>query len=525
MNSFKLENSSLKFRLFALAVCLGLAGAILVLSQSILNRDEVAELVYPTRQVPAQDKSFYEDAFALVSMQEASTDKVGGLFVNHHLIAPELIAQSLLTARNQRPQTIVLISPNHFTAGYGRIITSEYDWETPFGTIASDRRLIQELKTDDELFTVDETPFKGEHGIYGVIPFVKRAFPQSMVLPLLVKDRASDDEIDRMVELLDEVLPDDALLVGSFDFSHYLSSDAADFTDAKSLAMIKSFDYESMGFWDVDSKQGLRLMLKLLERRGFTKFNEVAHTNSAKLSGNYEFTEITSYINGYFTAGEKSKSDSVTMLYFGKWSNAGMKYSNWRNTNYPLAKMDRIFGGADVTIGKTVDGAVLNSELSRLGYLYLLKGEGDYFSKRVRGKEITVFQISSVEDIQTFMGVSGLRVAFTDRLDLVQGIVQAGARAVLVDAPVAKIELYGKTPVLYGFGRTAFGEAVESDQDVLAGLEFGGEKTVIRLFPTEFDGLIRLIPRSRTDKIMNEIANASDEDLRNQIKNFIINIE
>src|SRR3989344_5312319 len=53
--------------------------------------------------------------------EEKPSEKVAGVIVNHHLLAPRLIARAINQLATLEPITIVLVSPNHFSAGVGQV--------------------------------------------------------------------------------------------------------------------------------------------------------------------------------------------------------------------------------------------------------------------------------------------------------------------------------------------------------------------------------------------------------------------
>ena len=258
-------------------------------------------------------KDFFEQAYGEVSTTRP-TDPIAGITVNHHLLAPNLIAQEFSLVATDKPMTVLLISPNHFYRGSGGLITSSYDWQTPYGVLQTDKSLVAKFAASG-LVNIDEVPFEQEHGINNIVGFIKRSLPNAKFVPLIVKENLSDSEADQMAKKLTEILPQNALVVGSLDFSHYLTSTAAMFHDTQTLAVMNNFDYGRISRLDIDSHPGLRLLLKYFDLTGNKKFVATSHENSSTISGNYNLTETTSYINGYFTAGNDKPNNARTTLY------------------------------------------------------------------------------------------------------------------------------------------------------------------------------------------------------------------
>lgn len=242
-------------------------------------------------------KEFFDQFYATVGQKKVS-DKIYGIVVNHHLLAGRLIAENLSLAETQKIKTIILISPNHFQVGRGKILTSAYDWQTPYGVLPADREILRKL---NGTAIVDEVPFEKEHGIFNEVAFIKKSFPKAKFVPIIIKDNLPESDAFELAEKLNSILPNDALVIASLDFAHEMTSDAADLADKKSMAILNNFDYTEVSQMAVDSKPSVRVFLKYLELRGAKKFNLVANSNSAKISGKLDQQDATSYITGYFT--------------------------------------------------------------------------------------------------------------------------------------------------------------------------------------------------------------------------------
>jgi AmmeMemoRadiSam system protein B len=247
-----------------------------------------------THLTASDQKTSIDNAFKKAGDVEKISNVVGAV-VNHHLLAPDLIAGTLAKISTSDPITIFLISPNHFTKGTGRIITSNLDWSTPYGILPSDRNAIASL-TADNFVSVDETPFDEEHGIYNIIPFIKKAFPNAKIVPLILKHNLTDGEADILAQKISTA--PNSIAVFSFDFSHYQTKQVADQHDNLALNAIRKFDYSQISSLDIDSKPGFRLMLKYAELSQAKDFELTYHSNSANYTG--DESDTVSYIDGLF---------------------------------------------------------------------------------------------------------------------------------------------------------------------------------------------------------------------------------
>jgi hypothetical protein len=147
-----------------------------------------------------------------------------------------------------------------------------------------------------------------EHGLYNIAPFIKRSFPNARVVAVAIKENAHIDLLQKLASIIQK--DKDAIIIGSFDFSHTLNIEGAKFHDAKSLDAIESFDTERVLDLDIDSMKGLYLLMKILEGKA-EAFSLFAHTNSAQVSNNVNAQDVTSYVTGVFTKGESQEEAKV----------------------------------------------------------------------------------------------------------------------------------------------------------------------------------------------------------------------
>lgn len=297
-------------------------------------------------------KSFYDDGYKNApTPQIQSASNIKGVIVNHHLLVPNLIAETIGTIATTAPVTVVLISPNHFHTGNGQIISSIYKWETPYGILDSNCSAISDLEKQGVL-NVAETPFENEHGVTGIVPFIKKSLPNAEIIPVIIKDTLSEDQLNTFVQHLYATLGNKIILVGSFDFSHYLPDAGAQFHDAKSLSVIKNFDYTGVKAIDNNSMPGLEIVLKYFEKEGAQHFDLIANANSAQVLHDPSIDETTSYIDGAFSIGPKDEDSTATVLAFGDMmlDRAVRQKINKNGAEYPFLSIKRFLIGSDIVV-------------------------------------------------------------------------------------------------------------------------------------------------------------------------------
>lgn len=246
------------------------------------------------------DRELFLSAIAR-STAVATSSQLSGVIIPHHLLAKQLIADSLVVASGGHYQDIVLLSPDHYSAGKTIISVSERNFSTVFGDLDSDRALIKLLKS---LSFVDEANFfYREHGLQASLPFIKYYFPQARIVAITFRSDAKPEQLDALIDLLEENLPADTLVIQSTDFSHYLTPLAAAGRDEETLAVLK--DNQPDKIWDlnqpanIDSLAAAYVQLKLQSELFKSRFIILAHHNSQEYSLE-PIVSSTSYLSGIF---------------------------------------------------------------------------------------------------------------------------------------------------------------------------------------------------------------------------------
>jgi len=224
---------------------------------------------------------------SLESASESITSStVVGLIVPHYEPVSFLTKQALEQVHTE-PDLIILIGPNHFEAGQGRILTGNYrgqNFGRPF-QFAEDE--MQHLLNTKIALREDKIISK-EHSIGTPLPLLQERFPKAKILPIILKYHQSQEDIDRLIATLQKFSDQDILIVGSIDFSHYRSSDIAPLFDDQTQKYIVTRDYQKIQTLNndyVDSPWGLILLLQYLEKRGVISQKVIAHTNTGLVAG------------------------------------------------------------------------------------------------------------------------------------------------------------------------------------------------------------------------------------------------
>ena len=270
-----------------------------------------------------------------------------GIVVPHHDMVAETRATYFKEISNQiDPKTIVILSPDHFNRANEAIITTDKLWETTVGSISPDLELIQRLA-----ITIQTEPFLKDHGVTSLLKDIRRFFPSSRLVPILINRNATFEEVILLTRSLYQECPD-CLLVSSVDFSHTTDAMVADLHDVLTMRELDSLDLEALyKEAEVDSPESLVALATWAKLHNQTKFELFSHTNSGFLS-NVKSGEMTTHIiGGYYKGKPEPIEDTVTFMAAGDVSLSRGVHSRIKIQPHLLDNIgERFFWGVDISL-------------------------------------------------------------------------------------------------------------------------------------------------------------------------------
>lgn len=238
----------------------------------------------------------YELAFAHAQISE-KTKVIAGI-TSHHFLAKDLIARFYFGIADDI-ENIVLIGPDHYSAltlGGVNVVTTELAWDTPYGQLEPNKNWIRKILNGNSNIRINDNIFKMEHSIYTEAPFIKKAFPQAKIVPLIVKNTYDYDKFIKIGENLKKILRGKTLLVISSDFSHEATKDDAKRYDDQSIVALQDLKPDNLNKITCDCRACISVMLGFLGEN--KKFHLVENKNSADFGSPDQ--KVTSYVSGYF---------------------------------------------------------------------------------------------------------------------------------------------------------------------------------------------------------------------------------
>ena len=146
-------------------------------------------------------------------------------------------------AQDGRPDTVVILGPNH--TGYGSAIALMNDgfWRTPFGDVEIDGETADQIVSETRLVDTDDSAHRFEHSIEVQLPFLQYLYDSEFkFVPIcfLMQDLQSAIEVGKA--LIEVLATKNAVVIASSDLTHYEPQAGAERKDMAALKAVQALD-------------------------------------------------------------------------------------------------------------------------------------------------------------------------------------------------------------------------------------------------------------------------------------------
>lgn len=219
---------------------------------------------------------------------------------HHNIVALQRAEAFAELAQQTQPQTIVVLSPNHFGSGTAEQIVANKIWTRHNGidVIQPNQELVAQLVAAN-VVTLDNAALSGEHGISNLLDDIGTYFPKAQLLPILLRDTVTVDQVAALMTELAVACAGQCGVIASVDMSHYLPAALADVHDQTTLRVLREQNQTDVWGLEVDSPASLAGVMQWAALNQLPEFAVLAQTNSGTLLGNPD-SETTSHILGYY---------------------------------------------------------------------------------------------------------------------------------------------------------------------------------------------------------------------------------
>ena len=216
---------------------------------------------------------------------------------------------------------VILIGFSHRHRFPGASIPRVRAYRTPLGDLPLDRQAARGLLAH-RLFDSYEKVHEREHSLEMQLPFLQRVAKGCRIVPICIGEMVGP-EIDAVADAILPLLDEETVLVVSSDFTHYgprfdyvpfkndVEANLAKL-DNQAARAITNVDCAAFSRYLMDTdatvcgRHPIRLLLRILEKRGGVQGRRLAYDTSGKSEG---FTNSVSYLSiAFWDAGRKTSA-------------------------------------------------------------------------------------------------------------------------------------------------------------------------------------------------------------------------
>ncbi|MDR1993122.1 MAG: AmmeMemoRadiSam system protein B [Nitrososphaerota archaeon] len=213
-------------------------------------------------------------------------------------------------AQDGKPDTVVLLGPNH--TGYGSALSVMRDglWQTPLGNIEINTTMADDILHKTPHLTVDALAHRFEHSLEVQLPFLQFLYGNSFkIVPICFQIQNYDVAVEIGHALVEALEDTNTLVIASSDMTHYESAKEALAKDQAALKKALALDVR--GFYDIIQTQnitacGFMPLTSLLIYAAdiCAKPEQLSYHNSGDITGDF------SNVVGYAAMSFKKQADS-----------------------------------------------------------------------------------------------------------------------------------------------------------------------------------------------------------------------
>jgi AmmeMemoRadiSam system protein B len=198
-------------------------------------------------------------------------------------------------ALDGKPDTIIILGPNHQGFGENISIMVEGKWKTPLGELEIDAEMAQDILKNSKIIKNDKKAHKYEHSIEVQLPFIQYIFGKDIkFVPICMTRQDIDTDIEIAKSICSSVVDKNILIIASSDFTHYEPQEYAKNIDKQAINAIIEFNPKKL--YDMIYHQNLTMcgpgpitvMLIVCETLGAKKVELLKYATSGDVSGMYD---------------------------------------------------------------------------------------------------------------------------------------------------------------------------------------------------------------------------------------------
>ena len=193
-----------------------------------------------------------------------------------------------------KPDTIIILGPNHRGFGADVSIMINGKWETPLGELEIDKDIAENILNNSKIIKVDNKAHQFEHSIEVQLPFIQYIFNKDVkIIPICMTRQDINTDIEIARSICASVVNKNILIIASSDFTHYEPQEYAQNIDKQAIDAILEFDPKKL--YDIIYRQNLTMcgpgpittMLITCKYLGAKKVELLKYSTSGDITGMY----------------------------------------------------------------------------------------------------------------------------------------------------------------------------------------------------------------------------------------------
>ncbi len=198
-------------------------------------------------------------------------------------------------ALDGKPDTIIILGPNHRGFGEDISIMAEGKWKTPLGKLEIDTDIAENILKNSKTIKNDKKTHQYEHSIEVQLPFIQYIFGNNIkFVPICMTRQDIDTDIEIAKSICSSVVDKNILIVASSDFTHYEPQEYAENVDKQAINAILEFNPKKL--YDMIYHQNLTMcgpgpitvMLNVCKILGAKKAELLKYATSGDITGMYD---------------------------------------------------------------------------------------------------------------------------------------------------------------------------------------------------------------------------------------------
>lgn len=204
----------------------------------------------------------------------------------------------LYLSKENIPNTVIILGPDHRGLGKDVSIMTKGQWETPFGPVEIDQKISEAILIHDEqkIIKDDSKAHLFEHSIEVQLPFLQFIYPKKefKIIPICISNQRLNTMIYLANILFQVTKEQSCLFVASSDFSHYEDNITVKRKDMEAIDNILSMD--SNRFYEKIHQNGaticgpgaIAVIIEICKKKGIKEGKLLKYATSGDISGMYD---------------------------------------------------------------------------------------------------------------------------------------------------------------------------------------------------------------------------------------------